>query len=200
MAPQGKHSNIGQRIQALALVEYGRAHPESKLNGKIASVVSGISRQRISALRNIARQRGYDPAVSTAIKAEYVTDAPRSGRPPTIAPGGDLEHEILNKLEGGNRNDREKQAGKIAHKFGIETRVMLRFLKKHGYRSCKTTKKLGLDANMMAKRLEFYARCLRTVTFSRNFLTVRSLSARIKFSLLKLTRGSLLVAVANSHR
>jgi hypothetical protein len=142
-------------VQALTLVEYGRSHPKAHINGTIASEQSGISKQSVSNLRSIARERGYDPAVSTEIKAEYVADAPKSGRPPTIPAGSDLETAILAAIESGNRNAREKQAGKMAFEHAIGTGVMLRFLKKHGYKPCKTTKTPGLNEKMRAARLEF---------------------------------------------
>ena len=81
----GKSINYddGVRLQALALVEFGIAPKE-------VEAITGIHRSTISRLRKKARQRGYDPGVSKALKLEYVTDAPRSGRPPEVTEEGDL--------------------------------------------------------------------------------------------------------------
>jgi hypothetical protein len=83
--------------------------------------------------------------ISTLIKAKILINAPKSGRPPTIAPGGDFEREILGKIGKGSQNGREEQAGKLAHELGVGTDGMLRFLNKHGYNPFKTTKTPDLD-------------------------------------------------------
>lgn len=78
MVAMPKHNfDSGTRIQILALAEYG-------VPTKIVSDVTGISIRSISRLRQIARERGYDPEKSKVLLYKYVEDAPRSGRPKNI--------------------------------------------------------------------------------------------------------------------
>ena len=74
--PQSVNYDVGQRIQALALAEYG-------VDPKVAAEAAGIKGGALAVrrLQQKARKRGYDPAVSKVFKVEYVIDAPRSGRP-----------------------------------------------------------------------------------------------------------------------
>lgn len=48
---------------------------------KIAASRSNIGERTILKYMKQARIRGYDPAILTVIKEEYVADAPCSGRP-----------------------------------------------------------------------------------------------------------------------
>ena len=66
--------DVAQRVQALTLVEFG-VHPT------VVAQVAKLSVSQIYRLRQKARQRGFDPAVSPVILLSYVTDAPKSGRP-----------------------------------------------------------------------------------------------------------------------
>src|SRR4051812_21821899 len=81
-AIQGRMGNkshtVAQRIQALALLEEG-------VTVKRIEEVTELSRATIFRLRQNARARGYDPEVSRVLKAEYVEDAARSGRPREIS-------------------------------------------------------------------------------------------------------------------
>jgi hypothetical protein len=46
-----------------------------------AAALSGLhNAQSVKRLQKKARDRGYDPTVSTIMKSEYVSDAARSGR------------------------------------------------------------------------------------------------------------------------
>jgi hypothetical protein len=67
-------NDLGQRLQALALAEYG-------VKRKEVALITGISESSISKLCQKARARGYNPAVSTQILLEYVVDGKRAGRP-----------------------------------------------------------------------------------------------------------------------
>lgn len=78
--PQSNSTTIAQRIQAVALIEAGIAI-------KIVATTVEVSHQTVYKWRKIAIERGYDPKVSKVLKEEYVTDAPRSGRPPKVTPG-----------------------------------------------------------------------------------------------------------------
>ena len=70
----GKAHTVAERIQALALAEYGVPLPR-------VAEITGMSERQISRLKSTARKRGFDPRVSHVLKTEYVADAPRSGRP-----------------------------------------------------------------------------------------------------------------------
>ncbi len=76
--------SLASRIQALALAEYGV--PVHKV-----SEITTISVRHIYRLRKTARGRGFDPAVSSVLKEEYVKDAPRSGRPKKVKAGKDVK-------------------------------------------------------------------------------------------------------------
>ena len=69
-----KQHDIAVRIQALALAEEG-------ITVERIIEITGLSRRTIFNLKKRARERGYNPAQSRALKMEYVEDAPRSGRP-----------------------------------------------------------------------------------------------------------------------
>jgi transposase len=83
---RGVNYTVAQRIQALALVEYGVAV-------KIAATAAGVEPRCVYRLMKKARQRGFDPAISIILKEVYVEDAPRSGRPKTVTP--EKEEEVL---------------------------------------------------------------------------------------------------------
>ena len=72
-----KSHDVGTRVQALALVEYG-------VPTKLVSELTGISIRSINGLKHTARRRGFDPEKSRVLLIEYVVDAPRSGRPKKI--------------------------------------------------------------------------------------------------------------------
>ena len=69
----GEHSTA-VRIQALALAE---AH----ISTDRIQEVTGMDPKIIVGLRKLARERGYDPNVSMALKEEYVWDPPNSIKP-----------------------------------------------------------------------------------------------------------------------
>lgn len=62
------------RIQALALAE---AH----ISLERIQEITGIDPKITAGLRKLARERGYDPNVSMALKEEYVWDPPNSNKP-----------------------------------------------------------------------------------------------------------------------
>lgn len=143
----------GLRLQALALVEYGIAP-------KIVEGITGIHKSTISRLKKKARERGYDPQVLKKLLLDYVTDAPRSGRPSTITI--EVETEVVEHVTQ-NRNTREQTLGEISlaikdkgHK--ISPTSLQRVLKKYNFRPCKQTRKPALDERMMELRLNF---CLK---------------------------------------
>lgn len=66
--------SIAARIQALALAE---AH----ISFERIQEVTGIDGKTIAGLRQLARERGYDPTISMVLKEEYVFDVPGMNRP-----------------------------------------------------------------------------------------------------------------------
>lgn len=79
---------IAARIQVLTLAEglQTLAFIEIDMAVKMAAAQSNISKKTVLRYMRTAKLRGYDPMVSTVIKEEYVTDAPRSSRPPKATP------------------------------------------------------------------------------------------------------------------
>ncbi|KAL9606861.1 MAG: hypothetical protein Q9167_008147, partial [Letrouitia subvulpina] len=71
--------DLGTRIQALSLAEYGLPH-------QTVTAITGVSRWGISRLRKQAIERGYNPDISKRLLLEYVEDKPRSGRPHVVTP------------------------------------------------------------------------------------------------------------------
>ena len=137
---QSVNHDPGTRLQALALAEAGC---------KTYQAITKVSRQSVSRYRKIAIQRGYNPDVSKKLKLEYVTDAPRSGRPTIITP--ELEAVVLAAVRK-NRNSREKTSFTLGFEQGISASTALRVLKKNNMRSCKTTKKPLLTEAMKDAR------------------------------------------------
>ncbi|MCJ1300289.1 hypothetical protein MMC08_003085 [Hypocenomyce scalaris] len=70
---------LAEKVQALTLVEWGMPH-------KRVAEVTNFSVRQLYRLQQTARKRGYDPRISLVIKDEYLTVAPRSGRPKKIRP------------------------------------------------------------------------------------------------------------------
>lgn len=93
--PKAISHSTAARIQALSLVEGLQALNlmEDDIAVRIAASRSGISKKTVLKYMKTARLRGYDPAISTVMKEEYVTDKPRSGRPPIVTQ--EVEEQIL---------------------------------------------------------------------------------------------------------
>ena len=104
---QSNSLTIGQRLQALSLIEHG-------ISAKVVQAITEVSIQSISSLKRKARDRGYDPTVSRVLKVEYVQDAPRSGRPSKVTPA--IEQAILNNVRH-DRNGREKSSASFSVSF-----------------------------------------------------------------------------------
>lgn len=68
------HTDLGTRIQALSLLEYG-VHWEKVVE------ITGVSKTAVYRLRSTAIARGYKPEESKILLLEYVIDAPKPGRP-----------------------------------------------------------------------------------------------------------------------
>lgn len=99
-----------------------------------------------SRLQKQARDRGYNPDNSKKLTLSYVSDAPRSGRPPIITP--ELESAILAAVRK-DRYGREKPSFMLAAEQEISSTTVLRVLKRNNFRLVKTTKKPPLSAAQM---------------------------------------------------
>ena len=133
------------RVQALALL--GAGHKPGEVYE-----ITGIHPSSLSRLQKKAKHRGYAPEESKKIKGEFVSDAPRSGRPSKINSGVETN---IDKYFSKDRAHREKTAAAIGYDFKLSPTTIRRILKKLGYRACKSTKKPILDKKMMEARLEF---------------------------------------------
>ena len=136
---------VGERIQALVLTEYGVPIPE-------ITEPTTVSRRTIFDLKKKARERGYNPVISTVIKEEYVQDAPRSGRPKVITE--DKEEEVL-AIVSKDRNGREKNLETIALEAALSAMSVWRILRKRGYNKRKPSFKPGLTPSIKAIRLQW---------------------------------------------
>lgn len=99
-----KKHNVGTRVQALALVEYGI--PVDKV-----TAWTGLSRSTIYELKAKAKERGYNPQIDKTLKIEYVVDAPRSGRPRKVTEAKELNAStaVGRDTLGGNRDAEERE-------------------------------------------------------------------------------------------
>jgi hypothetical protein len=139
-------NDLGQRLQALTLAEYG-------VKRKDVALISGISESSISKLCQKARTRGYDPAVSKQLLLEYVDDGKRAGRP--LLGGEDGGKAAIEKLISRDRYGREKTLDRLALDMNMSANTVRNRLKEMGYHSCKPTTKPGLTETMRKARLEW---------------------------------------------
>ena len=95
--PQSHNIEVGTRLQALALAEYG-------IKPKDVRALTRQSEATISRLRKKAYDRGYDPTVTKLLFLKYATDRERSGRPRT----------------GANQNGNDAVDGAEPMRFAIE--------------------------------------------------------------------------------
>ena len=69
--PRGINHTVAQRLQALALTKY-------RVNKKVAAAIAGLSTANnglsVQRLIDKARERGFNPTVSTVLKEEYIND------------------------------------------------------------------------------------------------------------------------------
>jgi len=146
--------DIGVRVQALSLFEYG-------VSAKEIEKWMGVSISSLKRWKRVSRQRGFDPQVSSHILAQYVTDVPRSGRPSALH---DEAQKTIIKLLEKNSSTRQYSTAELAHKSGtsVSPNTVWRFIKKKGYRSVKHTVKPALTKEMKQKRLDF---CLKYRNF-----------------------------------
>jgi hypothetical protein len=144
----GKKHTVGDRVQALALIEEGIPI------GRVVEV-SGMSRASVYRLRKTARSRGFDPQVSPHIKEEHDADAPRVGQPKVITV--DDEAHIIEHVQD-SRQGRESSCIELGHRFGVSAMTIHRILRSHKLGKRKPSWKPGLTDTMKTARYEFAKR------------------------------------------
>lgn len=137
---------VSVRIQALALVTI------AEMPVVQVAEITGIHRTHIYHLIKVAKARGFDPKINPRILEQYVTDAPRSGRPKEITPT--IEQSLIESVTK-DRAGREKSAEYLAYEAGISHSSALRILKKNNLSAVKPSWKPGLTDIMKARRLQF---------------------------------------------
>lgn len=147
--PQSVNHDLGTRFQALVIAEYCEANQIPQGVAKAATWTK-ISKQTVYRLKKQARERGFDPVTSPALKLEYVEDQPRSGRP--LEATSAVEQQLMINVRK-DRNSREMTAMTHGFKVGISATSALSLLHKNDMRSCKTTKKPCLTKSMKEARL-----------------------------------------------
>ena len=132
-----KPHTVAERIQALALVEYGAS-------AKDASRITGVSRRRIQDIQRQARARGYDPDVSQVIRMEYVQDKERPGRPKKLS--AEQQAYVLERVlaVGKTANKGRDVAGDLAEEFGVSRKTVMSVVE--GGRKRKVSRVSGLLA------------------------------------------------------
>ena len=143
-----KFWDIGIRIQCLTLLYYG-------VQIEQISQWFGPSKFSIYRWNRVAKERGFNPEVSSQILAQYVTDAPRTGRPTVLTE--QVQKAIL-KILTKNSTTRQYSLEEIAKGCGVSATSVWRCLKKRGFRWVKMTVKPALTKEMMEARLAF---CLK---------------------------------------
>ena len=141
-------TDIGIRIQALALLEVG--YTPAQIQAYL-----GVSIPSIYRFRRTAIERGYNPLESKKILLEYLTDAPRSGRPPKVTEA--IENSIVSAISK-NSTTRSLTGQALGLQFGVSAKTVQRVLKRKGYRKVKPTIKPGLTTAMMEARYQFALR------------------------------------------
>lgn len=162
--PRGVKHSVAQRLQALALAEYG-------VDKKVAAAIAGLSTANgglsVKRLMEKARRNGFNPSVSSVLKEEYVADTLRSGRPKIATLEKEAEILVSSKLFPASsacllinlvrqdRNSREKPSSVLGFENGVSSSTILRVLRRNKMRCVKTTKKPGLTAAIMEARFQW---------------------------------------------
>ena len=118
---RGIAHDTGARLQALTLVEAGFSPARVK-------EITGVHKSNLYRLRQKARERGYDPAISTVLKVEYVVDGPRPGRPAKVT--AEVEQKILAELLTRGVNH-ERTTNDIAREHNVSATSVRRVRRKH---------------------------------------------------------------------
>jgi hypothetical protein len=140
------HHELAVRIQALTLLFF------TQMSKALICRLTGISERSLTRLRESAIKRGFNPDHDSRILAEYVEDAPRSGRPKQIS--AEQEQLVLD-LVTRDIAGRQKSSEYLAYEAGISMSSCLRILHKNGFSSVKPSVKPGLTDKAKAQRLQF---------------------------------------------
>jgi transposase len=140
--------DVGVRIQALVCFQLGWTPTQIE-------ETLGVSKSALYRYRRTAINRGYDPQACPKILLEYLTDAPRSGRPTKVIPA--IEDSIIIAISK-NSTTRTLTGQDIGLQVGLSPRTIRRVLKRKGYRKVKPTVKPGLTTAMIEARLQFALR------------------------------------------
>lgn len=92
------NSTVIQRAQAVTLLENGIAI-------KIAAAITELSEATVYKWRKTAKDRGWNPAISSVLKEAHLIDASRSGRSPKVT--AEVEKAILDNVRS-SKNGKEK--------------------------------------------------------------------------------------------
>jgi transposase len=145
-----QHTGIATRAMIVSLKSAG---------GQTSAQIAGRNGQSIRQVNRIyarAIERGFDPNQwPLVIKDEWLTDAPRAGRPSKQTTAN------IDKVVAKVRHDRygrEKTAADIAGELSsegidISASTILKILHKAGFKKTKPTRKPGLTKKMRADRL-----------------------------------------------
>ena len=137
---------IAVHAQALALLE-------CSIPVKTIMELTGLSKSTIFRIRKTAKDRGYDPGISTAFKNTYFVDATRPGRPKTVTTPENTQ--MLIERVSSNRTGRELTTVELGAEFNMSHTSAWRTLRGAGYGKRKPTMKPGLTESMKAARLNF---------------------------------------------
>jgi hypothetical protein len=140
-----RKTDITLHAQALALLEEGI--PLSRI-----IKITSYSKSSIYCIKQIAYERGYDPAVSKEFKDDFFVDAPCTSRPKVITEEKTaiVLEEVKKSYEG-----REMTSNKLGFKAGMSRMSALQVLYIYRLRKVKPIWKSGLTTEMRAVRYEF---------------------------------------------
>lgn len=147
----GNHGNracIAVRAQIVALKQFGASNRQ-------ISEITTISERQIYRFWKKAIDRGYDPVNgSKALKDEYLSDEPRSGRPKKATL--EATSEILTEV----RKSRKTRSYTLidlsrACSTGLSPTTIWRILKEARFSYVKPSRKPGLTKSMKEARLRF---------------------------------------------
>jgi transposase len=139
---------LALRAQSVALKAHGVSASDVRRE-------TGVSERQLRKYWVKATSRGYKPNESKALKDEYLTDEPRSGRPKVLT---DEKIQELNDLVTRDRHGREKTCQQLGKDAGISAMSAWRGMRMSGLTKCKPTRKPGLTKAMKEARYQFALR------------------------------------------
>jgi transposase len=132
MPPKGQPRptyDIAQRAQALTLLQIG-------VSFDIITETTGISERQVYRYLEAAKKHGYNPSLSEILRDEYLTNAPKSGRPRALDEAG--EEELAEAIRR-DRYAREKSSLTLGVEQNISASTVQRIFKRRGIRKLKPT-------------------------------------------------------------